>query len=59
MVYEEKIVGRYVAIRSITEEDAEFSIEIRQDKEKAKYFFHTVDTSIEKQLKWIKQQRET
>ncbi|ORU00570.1 butyryltransferase [Anaerovibrio sp. JC8] len=53
----EKILkGRYVQIRSITENDAQFSVEIRQDKEKNK-FLHTVEANIDKQIAWIKKQQ--
>ena len=56
MVLENAITGRYVLIRSITEEDAAFSMEIRQDKEKTK-FLHSVEANLEKQICWIRKQR--
>ena len=58
MVYDKIIRGRYVIIRSITEDDAEFSLAIRQDKEKTK-FLHPVDNNLEKQTQWIRKQRKT
>lgn len=56
MIYDKIIKGRYVLIRSITEDDADFSLAIRQDKEKTK-FLHQVDNNLEKQTQWIKKQR--
>ena len=56
MVYENIIRGRYVSIRSINEDDAEFSVKIRQDEEKNKYL-HKVDANIGKQIEWIRNQR--
>jgi len=57
MVYDKVIRGQYVQIRSIGLEDAEFSMEIRQDEKRTKYL-HAVDADIEKQTKWINWQRE-
>ena len=57
MVYNQIINGRYVTLRSVNEEDARFTMEIRQDKEKTRYL-HKVEYSVEKQIEWIKQQRE-
>lgn len=56
MVYDKIIEGRYVRIRSISESDAQFSVRIRQDKEKTKYL-HKVDNDVTKQCEWIKKQR--
>ena len=53
---EKKLKGQYVLIRSITEDDAEFSTKIRQNKEKNK-FLHVVEPNIDKQIEWIKKQR--
>jgi len=56
MVREGVIEGRYIRLRSISEEDLEFSIAIRQNKEKTK-FLHKVGSDPEKQLNWIRWQR--
>lgn len=57
MVREGLIEGRYITLRSMAEEDAEFSVAIRQDEEKTK-FLHKVDNDLEKQLNWIRCQRQ-
>lgn len=58
MVRDGLIVGRYINLRSISEEDTEFSVAIRQDAEKTK-FLHKVDNDLQKQLNWIRRQRQT
>ena len=58
MVYEKIIKGRYVTIRSIQDSDAEFSLNIRQNKEKTR-FLHSVENDLEKQRNWIKKQQQT
>lgn len=57
MVREGLIEGRYVRLRSISEEDAEFTVAIRQDEKKTK-FLHKVENDLEKQLSWIRRQRQ-
>ncbi len=56
MICEEIFKGRYVQIRSITEDEAQFSVDIRQDKEKNK-FLHIVEANVEKQIAWIRKQQ--
>lgn len=56
MVYDEILAGRYVTLHSISEADAQFSLDIRQIPEK-NTFLHTVDNDLEKQKRWIEQQR--
>lgn len=56
MVYNKIIEGEYVRLRSITIEDAEFSLEIRQDPIRNR-FLHHVDNDLEKQKRWIEDQR--
>lgn len=57
MVYDSIIEGIGVNLRSVTEEDAEFTYNLRQDKERTKYV-HAVKGTIEDQRNWIKRQRE-
>ena len=57
MVYDRVIEGKYVDLRSCTEDDAEFTREIRRDPEFSK-FFPALDNTIEQQKSWIKHQRE-
>ena len=57
MVYDRVIEGKYVDLRSCTEDDAEFTREIRRDPEFSK-FFPALDNTLEQQKAWIKQQRE-
>ena len=57
MAVTEPIVGRYVDLRSCTEDDAEFTREIRRDPEFVK-FLPKIDNTIEEQKEWIRHQRE-
>lgn len=56
MVYEGVLNGRYVELKSCTEDDAEFTREIRKDPDFVK-FLPVIDNSIEQQQTWIRQQR--
>lgn len=57
MVYERVIEGRYVRLRTVELEDAEYTLAIRQDEKKNRYL-HKVDNDINKQLAWLKEQRQ-
>ncbi len=57
MVFDKVIEGRYVDLRSATEDDAEFTLAIRQDPEIYKYLTF-VGNTIEQQTEWINQQRQ-
>lgn len=57
MIYEGVIVGRYVNLRSANEDDAEFTLAVRQDPEFNKYL-PRVNNTLEQQKSWIKKQRE-
>lgn len=57
MAVTEPIIGRYVDLRSCTEEDAEFTRAIRKDPEFVK-FLPAIDNTIEQQKAWINRQRE-
>ena len=57
MIYSGIIEGRYVDLRSCTEDDAEFTLALRQDPELGR-FFPAVDNTVEKQREWIRRQRE-
>lgn len=57
MVYSENISGRYIELRSVIEEDAEFTLAIRQEPEFVK-FLPRLNITIEQQRAWIKKQRE-
>lgn len=56
MTYDGKIIGRYVELRSVTEEDAEFTLSLRQDPMFAKFLPH-INIKIEEQRAWIYKQR--
>ncbi len=56
MVYDGVIEGRYVDLRSATEEDAEFTLAIRNDPEFSKYLPRLSNT-LEQQIAWISKQR--
>ena len=51
------IEGRYVDLRSCTEEDAEFTRDIRKDPEFVK-FLPEIDNTVEEQRAWIRRQME-
>ena len=57
MVVAEPIEGRYIDLRSCTEEDAEFTRAIRKDPEFVKYL-PAIDITVEQQRAWIRSQRE-
>lgn len=56
MVYEKEIQGKYVFLRAVSIEDAEFTAKLRSDDLLIKHI-HKVDTSIEGQKKYIQEQR--
>ena len=56
MVYSKKIQGRYVDLRSVTEEDAKFTLAIRQEPEFVK-FLPRLDITIEQQKAWIRKHK--
>ena len=56
MVYEGKIEGRYVYLRSVTADDAEFTLKLRQDPQ-IERFLPRLDISLEQQRDWIDKQR--
>lgn len=55
MILKDKIMGKYVSLRSVLESDAEVTTKLRQDVEKTK-FLHSVSPDVERQRKWIKEQ---
>jgi len=57
MVYDDVIKGRYVYLQSAAEEDAEFTLTLRQNPTLTKYL-PRLDISVEQQKKWIALQRE-
>ena len=56
MVYEGIIKGKYVSLRSINVEDAEFALALRQDPVITRYL-PRLDITVEQQIDWIKKQR--
>ena len=56
MVYEGVIEGIGVNLRAVEESDAEFTYNLRQNKELTKYV-HSVDGTVEDQRNWILNQR--
>lgn len=57
MAVTELIEGRYIDLRSCTEDDAEFTRAIRNDPEFVK-FLPAIDNTLEQQKAWIRHQRE-
>ena len=58
MVYNKVIEGKYVNLRSVEEQDAEFTLSLRQDPQLTKYL-PKLDITLEQQINWIKKQRTT
>lgn len=56
MVYEGVIEGKYVDLRSCAEDDAEFTMNIRQDPEFANCF-PPLNINLDQQKEWIRKQR--
>jgi RimJ/RimL family protein N-acetyltransferase len=50
------IEGRFVTLKSVTIEDAEFTLEIRQDSEISKYL-PRINNTLQQQINWINKQR--
>lgn len=57
MVYKEGLKGKYVELKSAGDEDAEFTLSIRQDPNLTK-FLPPLSITIEQQKEWIARQRE-
>lgn len=55
MIYDGVIEGRYVDLRSAKEEDAEFTLNLRQDP-KVRNFFPHLNQTIDKQIEWLRMQ---
>lgn len=53
MVYDKVLSGKFVELHSVTPEDAEFILKLRQNDEIARYL-HRIDNSVEQQIDWIK-----
>lgn len=57
MVYNGRLEGRFVNLRSVDEKDAEFTLSLRQDPNLTKYL-PKLNISLEQQIAWIRKQRE-
>lgn len=57
MYYDSVLEGKYIRLKSIKEEDAEFTLSIRQDAEIIKYL-PRLNHNIEQQREWIKKQQQ-
>ena len=57
MVYEKAIKGTCIRLRAVQIDDAEFVIDIRNNKSKNQYI-HETSTDVNKQIAWISSQRE-
>lgn len=56
MIYDGVIEGRYCDLKSVTVEDAEFTLALRKDPNFTKYL-PKLNISIEQQREWIKRQQ--
>ena len=52
-IIQEKLIGKYVTLREVREDDAEFILNLRCDEKKSK-FLHKTEFDIENQKKYIK-----
>jgi RimJ/RimL family protein N-acetyltransferase len=57
MIYDKPINGLLCSLHFVKEEDAEFIISLRSDPDLIK-FLHPIETDIEKQKDWIRQQQQ-
>lgn len=56
MYIDYKLEGKYVNLRSVTEDDAEFILDIRNDPQISKYL-PPLNVTVEQQKQWISKQR--
>ena len=56
-VISEKVDGKYISIRAVEKNDADFIIKIRNDETKNQ-FLHKTSTDIDAQYEWIEKQRQ-
>lgn len=56
MYIDYKLEGKYVNLRSVTEDDAEFILEIRNNPQISKYL-PPLNVTVEQQRQWISKQR--
>ena len=57
MYVREIFEGKYILLRSVKEEDAEFILKLRTD-DKMNNFVHKVDNDVKKEKSWIRNQHE-
>lgn len=57
MIYDKRLYGVYADLRYVAPDDAEATLKMRLDPEKAR-FLHPVENNVEKQREWIKKQIE-
>lgn len=57
MYYENVLEGKYIKLKSVREEDAKFTLAIRQDPEFTKYL-PKLDITVGQQKEWIRKQQE-
>lgn len=57
MFYDKRFYGVYADLRCVTPDDAEATLKMRLDSDKAR-FLHPVENNLEKQRDWIKKQIE-
>lgn len=58
MVYNDIVKGRYVNLRSVEEEDAEYTLSLRKDPNLTKYI-PKLEITLKQQVEWINKQRHT
>lgn len=57
MIYDKRLCGVYADLRYVTPDDAEATLKMRLDPDKAR-FLHPVENNVEKQREWINKQIE-
>jgi len=53
IIVNDKLIGKHVALREVTTDDAEFILSLRCDEKKSKYL-HKTEYNVEKQISYIK-----
>lgn len=52
-IVQDKLIGKYVKLREVTVDDAEFILSLRCDEKKTR-FLHKTEYNVEKQIEYIK-----
>jgi len=56
LTYDGKMVGKFIYLRSVSEEDADFILKLRLDERLNKYLSR-VDNNLEEEKRWIREHK--